>query len=137
MTTLFEKIINREIPAEIIFEDDRIISFLDINPINKGHALVVPKAKFINIFDADSQTLCHMIQVAQKLAIAIKETTGATGVNILMNNGTDAEQEILHFHVHIIPRFKRGEAFIPAKHEKYEKYEISTFAEKIKNAITK
>ena len=66
MSTIFTKIINREIPADIVYEDELVLAFLDINPVNKGHTLVVPKVAFENIFDADIPTLGHMMAVAKK-----------------------------------------------------------------------
>ena len=135
MTTLFTKIINREIPADIVYEDELVLAFLDINPVNKGHTLVVPKVAFENIFDADIPTLGHMMAVAKKISRALVATVGATGVNLHMNNGTDAGQEVPHAHLHVIPRFHRGEAFVAAKHETYTEGESVALAEKLKTAI--
>lgn len=131
MHDIFEKIIAREIPAEIIYEDESVISFLDIRPINKGHALVVPKQKFINALDGDPETLGHMMQIAQKVALALIETTEASGINLLMNNGDTAGQDVFHAHLHVIPRFKRGEAFEPAQHVTYAEGEMAQLAKEI------
>ena len=136
MGDIFEKIITREIPASIIYEDDVVIAFLDIKPINKGHALIVPKKKFRNIFDGDSEVLGHMMQVAQKVAIALQKVTGAKGINVAMNNEDAAGQDVFHAHLHVIPRFKRGEAFQPAQHVTYEDGEMDTLAETIKASFT-
>lgn len=135
MDDLFEKIIAREISASIIYEDDNTIAFLDINPINKGHALVVPKKKFRNLFDADPEYLCHMIKTAQKVVVALRTATGASGVNLVMNNEDAAGQDVFHAHMHLVPRFERGEAFIPAKHAEYQDGEMDTLTEQIQNAI--
>lgn len=136
MDDIFEKIIAREIPASIIYEDDMVISFLDIKPINKGHALVVPKQKFRNVFDGDPEILGHMMKVAHKIASAIRTATNAPGMNLLMNNEDEAGQDVFHAHLHIIPRFKGGEAFEPAQHLAYEDGEMDQLAEKIKNSLT-
>ncbi len=135
MSTIFEKIIAREILADIVYEDDIVLAFLDINPVNKGHTLVVPKVAFENIFDGDIAVLGHMMAVAQKIARALLETVGATGVNLHMNNGETAGQEVPHAHLHVIPRFKKGEAFMAAKHEEYAVGESAILAERIKDAI--
>lgn len=135
MNDIFEKIITRKIPASIIYEDEMVISFLDINPINKGHALVVPKVKFVNIFDADPAVLGHMIHVAKKVSVALRETVDAKGVNILMNNEKAAGQDVFHAHIHVVPRFQSDEAFKPAQHVSYEDGEINTLAEKIKTQL--
>lgn len=135
MNTIFTKIIAKEIPADILYEDTETIAFLDINPIRKGHALVIPKKEFENIFDIDPTILGHMMIVAQKVAKALIKTTGATGVNIHMNNGHDAGQDVFHAHIHVIPRSKRGEAFIAPNHESYTGGESALLAEKIKENL--
>lgn len=135
MDDLFEKIIAREVSANIIYEDEHTIAFLDINPVNKGHALVVPKKKFRNLFDADPAYLDRMIRTAQKVAVGLKAATEANGINLVMNNEDAAGQDIFHAHMHLIPRFERGECFVPSKHETYEDGEAKALTEKIKNAI--
>ncbi len=136
METIFEKIIAREIPADIIYEDDTVVSFLDIRPIVKGHALVVPRKKYINVYDIEPDVFGHMIQVAQKVAIAQKKITGAKGATILMNNEHEGGQEVFHAHIHVIPRFNRGEAFIPAQHLSYESGESEALALQIKSLLS-
>lgn len=133
--TIFEKIIAREIPKDIIYEDELVISFLDIHPNSKGHALIVPKKIFVNIFDADEAVLAHMMTVAKKIAQALVETVGASGVNIVMNNGADAGQEIFHAHMHVIPRHKDDHVYQKPNHTAYTAGEEAVLAEKIKNAI--
>ena len=133
--TVFEKIIAREIPAHIIYEDDLVISFLDKAPTNKGHALIVPKKLFVNIFDADEAVAGHMMRVAKKIAHALVKTMDATGVNLVMNNGADASQEVFHAHLHVIPRHPNDGIFQTPKHTAYEEGEDGALAEKIKAAI--
>lgn len=135
METIFQKIIAREIPASIIYEDDLVLAFLDIRPSNKGHALIVPKRGFETVFDGDGDTLAHMMRAAQKIAHALKTTVQAEGVNIIMNNGSVAGQEIMHAHLHVIPRYEGDEVFKPPKHVSYEDGEADVLAEKIKAAI--
>ncbi len=135
MDDLFLKIIAGEIPSAKIYEDDSVVSFLDIRPNNKGHALVVPRNKFRNIFDADSSVLAHMMVVAQKIARVQKEVLGADGVNIVMNNEHAAGQEVFHAHIHVVPRFIDDGAFGPFRHLTYADHEIERYAEKIKSAL--
>lgn len=135
MNTIFIKIINREVPADIIYEDDLVISFLDISPIRKGHALVVPKRVFENILDGDEESLGHMMVVAQKVARALMTTLGAKGVNLHMNNGREAGQDVPHAHIHIIPRMKRGETYKVPDHDEYVPGESAALAEKIKTVL--
>ena len=135
MNTIFSKIISREVPADIVYEDAYVLAFLDIRPVRKGHTLVIPKIEFVNIFDGDPEYLGRMMVVAQKIAPAIIKATGATGVNLLMNNGEAAGQDVMHAHLHIIPRFRRGETFIVPDHDSYLQDESPELAEKIKTVI--
>lgn len=109
---IFKKIINREIPAHIVYEDDKVIAFLDILQATKGHTLVVPKEFYENIFDIDENTLAHLIKVTKKLATIIKDVFKAEGVNLVNNNGKVAGQSVFHYHMHIVPRYKEDSFLI-------------------------
>ena len=135
MNDIFDKIIAREIPAEIVYEDDLVIAFLSIQPINHGHTLVVPKKKFVNIFDGDPIVLGHMMQIGQKIALCLKTKLGFDGVNILMNNEASAGQEVFHAHLHVIPRLSGDGAYQPAKHVTYADGEMSNVGERIKKTL--
>ena len=133
--SIFTKIINREIPAEVVYEDDLVIAFLDINPVNKGHLLVVPKQWFKNIFDGEAKILAQIMRVGQKLGLAIKKSLGADGVNLLMNNGEAAGQEEPHAHLHVIPRYEGDNSYQKPAHKEYEDGEMEVTATKIKTAL--
>lgn len=105
MSTIFEKIIAREIPAHIIYEDDLVISFLDISQATVGHTLVVPKKAFTDIYEVPDDLLSHTMLIAKKVSLACKKAFDAPGLNILSNNGAVAGQTVFHFHLHVIPRF--------------------------------
>jgi histidine triad (HIT) family protein len=102
---IFCKIANKEIPAEIIYEDEQVLSFLDIKGLNPGHSLIIPKAHFQDIYALDEITASHLFSVAPKIARAIKRATHADGINIGMNNESAAGQVVFHAHVHVIPRY--------------------------------
>jgi len=102
---IFCKIINKEIPSKIIYEDAICLAFLDISPATKGHTLVIPKKHYQNFLDIDSDTLQHITTITQKLAKKIVRNVDAKGCNILTNTGLEAGQTVFHFHIHIIPRF--------------------------------
>lgn len=102
---LFCKIINKEIPSYIVYEDDDFLAFLDIKPINLGHTLIVPKKHYRNIFDWDENINKKIGGVIQKISSTIKTATEADGINIGINNEPAAGQIIFHSHIHIIPRF--------------------------------
>lgn len=127
-TCLFCKIIDGEIPAEKVYEDDIVFAFLDIHPVNIGHTLVIPKAHFANLYETPNETLAHMMVVVKKLSLAIKEALHADGINIEMNNDPIAGQIIFHTHLHIVPRFS-GDGFThwhgARDYHEGEAYEIS------------
>lgn len=106
MSTIFTKIINKEIPAHIVYEDDMVIAFLDIAQANPGHTLVVPKECYANIYELTDNIIAHIAKVCVKLARAIKDCFNCEGMNILNNNGEAAGQSVFHYHVHLIPRYK-------------------------------
>ena len=105
---IFCKIVKGELPAFVVFEDDCILAFLDINPLAQGHTLVIPKKHYENIFDIDEETLQRIIVAAQKIAQKMKKVLSAEGVNVINASGKTAEQSVPHFHLHLIPR-KRGD----------------------------
>ena len=109
---IFCKIINKEIPGKIIYEDDVCIAFLDLSQATYGHTLVIPKKHFENILEVDAQTLAHVMQVTQNLAKQIVEKLNAKGLNILTNTNEVAGQTVHHFHVHILPRYDEKELVI-------------------------
>ncbi len=133
--TVFAKIIRREIPADIVYEDDSVIAFLDIKPNQAGHTLVVPKTYARNIFDIDEHTWSALTDAVRKLAPAVRDAVGAQGVNISMNNEPAAGQIVFHAHVHIIPRFD-GDHGYNAGHT-YAPGEREAVVEKIRAAIAK
>ena len=131
---LFCKIANKEIPSEIVYENDDAVAFMDINPTNKGHVLVIPKKHFENILDMPDEILEKVIVAVKKVAKAVKESLNCDGFNIGMNNFPASGQVIMHAHFHIIPRYDNdGLQMWPSK--KYEEGEIKAYAEKIKNQL--
>ncbi len=129
--TVFAKIIRREIPAHVIFEDEATIAFLDIKPNNKGHTLVVPKKWSRNIFDMDDSDLCTLMKNVKRIAHAVKEALGADGVNIAMNNEPAAGQIVFHSHIHVIPRTEGDDR----THKDYAPGEAEEIAKKIREAL--
>lgn len=131
---LFCKIVAGEIPAEKVYEDEHTFVFLDINPNNPGHTLVLPKKHFENIFDIPPETLTPMYVTAQKIAKALKKF-GAEGVNLISNNDTAAHQVIFHAHIHVIPRYA-DDGLKPWVQKQYENdAHMKETGEKIRNAL--
>lgn len=131
---IFCKIIDGEIPAHKVYEDDFTFAFLDINPNNHGHTLVIPKDHFENIYGLPDETLCRLMITVKKIALAVKNGMDADGVNIGMNNESAAGQLVNHAHVHIIPRFV-NDGLIHWAAKTYLPGEAETAAKKIQFAL--
>ncbi len=109
---IFCKISNKEIPAEIIYEDANVMAFLDINPRFKGHALVIPRIHFERLDQLPDEMISHLFMVVKRVAKTLVDELGAKGYNILSNNGKVAGQVVPHVHIHIIPRYEEKHAGI-------------------------
>ena len=104
---VFCKIAQGRLPCAKIYEDERVIGFLDINPVNPGHTLVLPKLHYVTLLDTAEEDLRACIAVSQKLAKAVMKGTNAPGLNLLQNNFRPAGQNIDHIHFHLIPRHRQ------------------------------
>lgn len=131
--TIFEKIINREIPAHIVYEDDITIAILDINPKSAGHTLVIPKTVSRTILEMKPDLLGQYFTVVQKVAQAIKDSLQTEGLNIILNIEEAGGQEVFHTHTHIIPRMLGDDIHLNhGAHYAYSSGEIEEYADKIK-----
>lgn len=101
---IFCKIVAGDIPCFKIFEDGATIAFMDINPVNPGHALIVHKAHHEDLFEIPGDNIAAVTQTAQKVAKAVQATLAPPGMNLLQCNGPAAKQSVMHFHMHVIPR---------------------------------
>ncbi|HOZ36540.1 MAG TPA: HIT family protein [bacterium] len=133
---IFCKIINGEIPADKVYEDEKIIAFLDISPINKGHVLVVPKEHFENLLETPDELISKIMIIAKRLGLAIKKATDAEGINIGINNGAGAGQVVFHTHIHVIPRFINDGYKLWGSNKKYELGEGDGLAQKIREQLS-
>ena len=103
---IFCKLANGEIPTNTIYEDEDFNVFLDASPATKGHALIVPKKHYQDIYDLDEKTAAQIFPLAKKLAVHMTEVLGCDGFNIIQNNHEIAGQSVFHFHMHLIPRYE-------------------------------
>lgn len=103
---IFCKIINGEIPSFKIYETDDVLCFLDISASTPGHTLVIPKKHYENFYDLDQETAGKLIVAAQVVAKRQKEKLGVSAVNLINNSGVLAGQSVMHFHLHVIPRYE-------------------------------
>ena len=128
------KIVRREVPAHIVYEDEDTLAFLSTGPVTPGHTLVIPKKPFRNVFDIDGASFAAVMETVRKIAPAVRDAVGAKGVHINSNHEPEAGQEVFHLHMHIVPRHERNFEFWP--HEEYQEGEASEVAEKIRTELS-
>lgn len=109
---IFCKIANGEIPAATLYEDEDFRVILDLGPATKGHALVLPKEHFANLFELPEELTAKAFTVAKKTAAKMKDALNCDGFNLVQNNGVTAGQTVFHFHIHLIPRYEQDGAGI-------------------------
>ena len=103
---IFCKIVAGEVPSFTLFEDDATLAFMDINPANEGHALVIPKEHAVDLYAVSDEALTRTAVTAKKVAVAVARTLNPDGLNLVQCNGAAAAQSVMHFHVHVLPRSK-------------------------------
>ena len=103
---IFCKIANGEIPSKTIYEDDDFRVILDIGPATRGHALILPKEHYNDLFEMPEEMAAKAVILAKKIAVKLKDSLHCDGLNLVQNNGSCAGQTVLHFHLHLIPRYK-------------------------------
>ena len=106
---IFCKIANGEIPAATLYEDDDFRVILDLGPASKGHALILPKEHFANLYEISDEVAAKALILAKKITLKLTEILKCDGFNIVQNNGICAGQTVFHFHIHLIPRNKKDQ----------------------------
>jgi histidine triad (HIT) family protein len=132
---IFCRIAQKQVPANLVYEDEKALAFLDIRPLNEGHTLVIPKAHYETVFDIPQELITYLHGITKRVAIAVKKATKADGISIIQQNGKAASQEVLHLHVHVIPRYEGQKLprFSDVKEADREK--LSQTAEKIRKYL--
>ncbi|MHB8831196.1 MAG: HIT family protein [Patescibacteria group bacterium] len=131
---LFCKIIAKTIPAEIVYEDADVLAILDINPVNPGHTLVMPKQHYEDFMSLPDETCLPISKAIKKIMRVVKEELGYEGVNLIQSNGTVAGQVIPHLHFHVIPR-QISDGYTHWHGHEYGDGEKSIMGAKIREAI--
>lgn len=103
---IFCKIANGEIPSKTLYEDEEFRVILDLAPATKGHALILPKSHYKNLYELPDETAAKVMKLAKKMATTMTEKLGCDGFNIVQNNNEVAGQTVFHFHMHLIPRYE-------------------------------
>jgi len=136
---LFCKIVKGEIDSEKIYEDEKFLAFLDIFPATEGHTLIISKKHYENIFDIPGHELKEVISVVKSLSIRIKQVLKVDNINLINSSGKIANQEVSHFHFHIVPRYKNDgldiNKWCQSKTYKADDEELKKLAEKIWNNL--
>jgi histidine triad (HIT) family protein len=132
---IFCKIVKKQAPASIIYEDETVIVFLDKRPLNEGHTLVIPKKHYVDIFDIPENQLSQVHKVAKQVSVAVKKATKADGISIIQQNGKAAAQDIFHLHVHVVPRFEGQKLPRFSDLKEVERGKLEVMAKKIKQEL--
>lgn len=132
---IFCKIVAGEIPSYTIYEDDDFKAFMDISPAAKGHTILVPKKHMENVFEIDENTASKILPIAAKIAKALNEELQCDGMNILQNNGEIAGQTVMHYHIHLIPRYKDDKVVVKWVEEEYTGEPLDQLCARIKKHI--
>jgi histidine triad (HIT) family protein len=125
---IFCKIVAGELPATIVDEDERTVSFMDINPATRGHALVVPRVHATDLLGIAEEDLLASIGAARRLALRMRERLPADGVNVINSCGGAAWQTVFHFHLHVIPRYEGDPLRLPWTPKPGDEREIAAAA---------
>jgi histidine triad (HIT) family protein len=125
-----------KIASKKIYENEKVLAFLDISPVSKGHLLIIPKKHFENIYDIEDSYLKEIISVAKIIAESLKKSLNTSNVNILHASGKDAQQSVFHFHIHLIPRYKDDGFDIWPKSD-YKELNLDEIKNKIAKEILK
>ena len=136
---IFCKIVNGEIPCFKVYEDDRVLAFMDINPISPGHTLIIPKNHAANLKEISEEDLAAVHKASQKVLTGIETALSASGVACVQLNGRGVNQVVMHYHLHLIPKVPDGPDLPVSKWEIVpgNMDEIKLTAEKIQSALNK
>lgn len=133
---IFCRIAKGEIPSETVYEDEKFRVIMDLGPASKGHALILPKAHYKDVTELEEPYISGVLPLAAKLGRAMQEGLGCAGFNVVQNNGEAAGQTVMHFHVHVIPRYKgETEQIASWTPTKPGKEELAENAQKIRAKI--
>ena len=132
---IFCKLANGQIPTNAIYEDEDFKVILDAEPVSRGHALILPKEHYANIYELGDNEAAKIYPLAKKMATHMKDVLGCDGFNILQNNGETAGQTVFHFHMHLIPRYQNAPnnaGLLSFTHPGIPKEEIEQTCEELK-----
>ena len=131
---IFCKIANGEIPSKTLYEDEQFRVILDLGPATKGHALILPKSHYKNLYELPDATAADVMKLAKKMAAQMTEKLGCDGFNLVQNNHEVAGQTVFHFHMHLIPRYKnaKNNDMLQWSHETFTPEEMAEICTSLK-----
>jgi histidine triad (HIT) family protein len=132
---IFCRIVAKQAPVSVLYEDESVLAFMDIRPLSMGHALVIPKAHYVDIFDIPAKDLAAVIVASKAVAAAVMKATGADGISIIEQNGKAAGQDVFHLHVHVVPRFAGVKLPVFSDLKMVERSMLNAMAEKIRQYL--
>jgi len=135
MDCMFCQIVARTAEASIVHDDDRLLAFCDLNPVNPGHVLIVPKAHGVGLADLDASDGSQMFVLAQRLASAVRNSgLRCDGVNLFLADGEAAGQEVFHVHLHVIPRYAGDRFRLDSGQRRAARSDLDEVAERVRSA---
>ncbi len=132
---VFCKIVSGEIAAEVLFENEHVVSILDINPIHFGHALVIPRKHYRDFLELESACYASLLSAARVVTGALVKGLKLEGYNLFSNNGQSAGQSVFHFHLHVTPRYPNDDIRFILELKKYKNGEMRQYADLIRTHI--
>ena len=133
---IFARILRGGIPAHKVFEDEATLAFMDVMPQSEGHTLVIPKVAAENLFDLPPADLGRLVQVTQKVAVAVRTAFKPDGLTLMQFNGSEAGQTVFHIHFHIVPRYA-GVGLRSHSRQMADNAELADHAQRIRTALGK
>ena len=128
---IFCKIANGEVPSRTLYEDNDFLVILDLAPATKGHALILPKNHYKNLYEIEEETAAKVMPLAKKMAVEITQKLGCDGFNLMQNNNEIAGQTVFHFHMHLIPRYNNDNQNLVMKPQQATDEELDAVREAI------
>ncbi len=135
MECIFCKIAAGEIPSATVYEDEQFRVILDLSPASKGHELILPKKHAADVTELDEETAAKVLPLAARVGKAMKQALGCDGFNLVQNNGAAAGQTVMHFHMHVIPRYEGGPSMVTWEPGTSDSEELAQVAEQIQAAL--
>lgn len=133
---IFCQIASGQVPASIVYEDELVVAFMDINQPNPYKTLIIPRQHRETIYDLDDELAAALFQAAVKIARAVRTASGCDGLNIIQSNGRAGQQDVFHFHLHILPRFLDDDIILRWNFTQKDRATLDRFAADIRNSMT-